>query len=43
MTLDLVHVDPPKMPDENWFTDWGLDIISGGDESLRELLKPLCQ
>jgi hypothetical protein len=39
MALKLHHVDPPRIPEKGWFTDTAMDIISGGDKELADLLK----
>jgi hypothetical protein len=39
MTLKLVEVDPPRIPEEGWFTDKAMDIIAGGNKELADLLK----
>jgi len=41
--IELHHVDPPRMPDKNLFTDTAFEIIAGGDEELLTLLKKLCR
>lgn len=39
MTLKLHEVEPPRIPEEGWFTDTAMDIVSGGDKELAALLK----
>jgi hypothetical protein len=28
----------PEIPQDGWFTNWAMDIISGGDKELRDIL-----
>lgn len=37
--MKVIEVEYPKIPEDGWFKDWALDIITGGDEGLKSALK----